>query len=100
LKRVDLQQRTNVLRLLLGSGLRAHGLRWFRSVSLIVALPLAIWLTSGWFGLIVHWNPGPSVIRHLDSVTSALGPLLRVRGVGVEATAQSSRTRQLLGASL
>ncbi|MGD0910196.1 MAG: hypothetical protein ABSA96_21650 [Candidatus Acidiferrales bacterium] len=34
---------------------------WVSWMSLCIALPLAIWLASGWIGLLCHWQVVPRV---------------------------------------
>jgi hypothetical protein len=47
----------------------------FYSVSLRVSLPLAIWLSSGWLGVLVHWKLIASPQRLLEDPQPALASL-------------------------
>jgi hypothetical protein len=40
----------------LGSGILGRLMDCFYCLSLWISLPLAIWLSSGWIGLLVHWQ--------------------------------------------
>lgn len=51
---------------------RTQFVDWAQRVGLLASLPLAIWLSSGWAGVIAHWNPGRAVLRGVDCVIGAL----------------------------
>jgi hypothetical protein len=85
-------------------------MEYFRSLSLSASLPLAVWLSSGWLGLILHWNPTAAVLRGFESMTGALrsvwdfsalesatarlsaGPILRPVEVPVAQTSRMGRS--------
>ena len=45
---------------------------WVSWMSLCISLPIAIWLSSGWVGLLLHWELVPRVASVLG--TTRLSP--------------------------
>jgi hypothetical protein len=57
------------LRAALGSSIFGRLMDCFYCLSLWISLPLAIWLSSGWIGLLVHWQALSGVACLLERTT-------------------------------
>jgi len=53
----------------LGSSAAGRLMDWFYCLSLWISLPLAIWLSSGWVGLLIHWRALSGASCLLEKVT-------------------------------
>ena len=42
---------------------------WFCCLSLRFSLPLSIWVSTGWFGLFLHWQALPRAVGLLEKLT-------------------------------
>ena len=42
---------------------------WFCCLSLRFSLPLSIWVSTGWFGLLLHWQALPRAVGLLEKLT-------------------------------
>jgi hypothetical protein len=57
------------LRARLGSGILGRLMDCFYCLSLWISLPMAIWLSSGWIGLLVHWQALSGAACLLETAT-------------------------------
>ena len=57
------------LRSKLGAGLLGRLMDCFFCLSLWISLPLAIWLSSGWIGLLLHWQALSGAACLLEKIT-------------------------------
>jgi len=57
------------LRARLGSGVLGRLMDCFYCLSVWVSLPLAIWLSSGWIALLIHWQALSGAACLLERVT-------------------------------
>lgn len=62
------------LRASLGSNKLGRLMDCFYCLSLWISLPLAIWLSSGWTGLLVHWQALSGATCLLEKATQKGGP--------------------------
>jgi hypothetical protein len=56
----------------------------FCGLSLWVSLPLAIWLSSGWIGLLLHWHALPGAACLLERAAQIMQPAIPAGLAGKE----------------
>ncbi len=62
------------LRASLGSSMLGRLMDCFYCLSLWISLPLAVWLSTGWIGLLVHWQALSGAACLLETATLRAGP--------------------------
>jgi hypothetical protein len=67
------------LRLKVRSSALARMMVYFTDFSLWFSLPLSIWLTTGWVGLIFHWQAIPKMACQMENVLLEAKPGFRKR---------------------
>ncbi len=69
----------------LGSNILGRLMDCFYCLSLWISLPLAIWLSSGWIGLLIHWQALSGAACLLEKATqkAGLAPLAPLAGANI-----------------
>jgi hypothetical protein len=89
------------LRFKLRSGALARLIVRFRGFSLWFSLPLSIWLTTGWVGLIFHWQAISKMACQMDDVTLKRNPAFaRLSAVELVQHAHQKPGRMRVGSCL
>ena len=72
----------------LGAGVLGRLMDCFYCLSLWVSLPIAVWLSNGWIGLLVHWQALSGAACLFQRATGGSQPTLRNAGnaFGIETT--------------